>query len=331
MVGMIIVVRVYAVPSPMHYPVPVAVLAAVLCSPALANAQDEGQPAAGADAPPADRLPPPTAELSLSGQHNFASDFSDAEGEVAVSRAAADVGMTFATSQRGRLTVGLGAERSMYSFDNATGFVSGSDEPWDDIMTAQASLRFSRQHDGAWSYFAGVDITSSAQDSAEFSDSLTYGGAVGVMYGESRSLRYGVALGVHTRLEDDASVFPIPIVAWQFDERWTLASGPRRGGGQVSLSYKAMDELELSLNVGFESRDFRLASDAPVTNGVGRDSRLPVSVAAKWKVHPQVTVSAEAGANFNQEFTLDDESGNRVNKLDADMGFFAGVGVTVSF
>ena len=103
------------------------------------------------------------------------------------------------------------------------------------------------------------------------------------------------------------------------------------GGGQVSLSYQAMDELELSLNVGFESRDFRLADDAPVTNGVGRDSRLPVSVAAKWKVHPQVTVSAEVGANFNQEFTLDDESGNRVNKLDADMGFFAGVGVTFTF
>ncbi len=316
----------------MHYSVPVAALAATLCCTPLATAQGSGQPAAAeAGAPQPEGLPPPSAELSLSGQHNFASDFTDAEGEVAVSRAAADVGMTFATSQRGRLTFGLGAERSMYSFDNATGFVSGSEEPWDDIMTAQASLRFSRQHDGAWSYFAGVDITSSAQDGAEFSDSLTYGGALGVMYGDSRSLRYGVALGVHTRLEDDASVFPIPIVSWKFDERWTLASGPRRGGGQVSLSYQAMDELELSLNVGFESRDFRLADDAPVTNGVGRDSRLPVSVAAKWKVHPQVTVSGEVGANFNQEFTLDDESGNRVNKLDADMGFFAGVGVSISF
>lgn len=276
-------------------------------------------------------LPAPTATLTFAAQHNFASDFSDTPGSVGVTRVAAGADLTFATSQRGRLTVGLEAERSVYDFTDATGFVSGSSEPWDDIMTGGVSLRFSRQHDGQWSYFAGVDVQSSGQDNANFSDTITFGGAVGVMYAESEGLRYGLALGAHTRLEDDATFLPIPIIAWRIDEHWSLGSGPRRGGGQVALTYSQDESLSWALAVGFESRDFRLADDAPVARGVGRDSRIPVSVQVDWRVHPQVRIQGEVGANLSQEFTLDNEAGDRVNKLDADMGFFAGVGVIVEF
>jgi hypothetical protein len=295
----------------------------------LALAQtDQPAPQDGAEA---SALPPPSAELSLSAQHNFASDFSDSEGEVAVTRVGADADLTFATSQRGRLAVGLWAERSVYDFTDATGFVSGSSEPWDDIMAGGASLRFSRQHDERWSYFASVDAQSWGQDNAEFSDTLTYGGVVGVMYAQSESLRYGFGLGAHTRLEDDTTFLPIPIIAWRIDDHWSIGSTPRRGGGQIALTYAYDESLSVSAAVGFESRDFRLSRDAAQPEGVGRDSRIPVSVAVDWRVHPQVRVRGEVGANLSQEFTLDDVEGNRVSKQDADMGFFAGVGVTVEF
>lgn len=302
----------------------------------LAIAQTD-QPASQAaeqtkkEAASSNNLPRPTAEVVFSGQHSFASGFSDAEGEVSVTRAGVDASFTMATSQRGRLTLGLSAERSAYNFHDATGFVGGSSEPWDDVMTGGLSLRFSRQHDQQWSYFAGVDVASSAQDNAGISDSITYGGVVGVLFAQSERVRYGLALGVHTRLEDDATFLPLPLVAWQIDDQWSLASAPRRGGGQVGLNYAWCETLTLGVAVGFESRDFRLSDGAPVGGGVGRDSRIPVCFTASYKPHPQVSVSAEVGANFSQQFTLDDADGGRVSQLDADIGFFAGVGVTLTF
>lgn len=323
-------------PPPMTHP---AIMLVLLASPAIAqpnSPQDiapmSAQPqAASQAAPPTRQVPSPTASLSFSAQHNFASDFSDAPGDVAVTRAAADAAFTYPTSQRGRLTIGLEAERSIYNFTDATGFVSGATEPWDDVMAAGASLRFSRQHDAQWSYFAGVDVQSSGQDNADFSDTITYGGSIGFIFADSDRLRYGFALGAHTRLEDDTTFLPIPIIAWRFDEHWSLASSPRRGGGQIALTYAPSETLSFSAAVGFESRDFRLADDNPTPRGVGRDSRMPVALGVDWTVHPQVHLTAEAGVNFGQEFTLDDVGGNRINKLDADMGFFAGVGVRVEF
>ncbi len=282
-------------------------------------------------------MPRPTATLTFSGQHNFASDFSDAPGEFSVSRVGGDAALTFPTSLRGRLTVGLAAERSVYSFTDATGFVSGVAEPWDDMMTAQASVRFARQHDEHWSYWAAAEVVTQFQDHANFGDSITWGGRVGAMYAQGPTLAYGLSLSFRTGLEDDTGVYPLPIIRWQICERWSFETGPSPTVSaavqtyQGAVTYHACEDLSVSLAIGAETRNFRLADDGASPNGVARDWRVPVTLSADWRVHPQVRVTGHVGANFSQQLTLDDEGGDRVSQLDADMGFFAGVGVKIDF
>ena len=307
-------------------------LLAILCAASTPMLAQDAPPAP--EAPPveaAKELPGPQARLDFSAQHNAASDFSDAPGDVNINRGSADISVVFTTDERSRIVAGFGVERSWYSFDNATGFVSGSSEPWDNVVTADASVLFSRQHDDVWSYYAGLGVTSSGQDGASLGDTLMYAGVVGAAYGVNENLTIGLGLGARSVLEDDATVLPYPTVDWAIDEQWRLATELVRGRYAVALSYTASEELTLRLAAGLQSRHFRLDDEASVPNGIGRDSRVPISLGMVWQMHPQATLSAEFGVNAGQEFTLDDATGARVSRLDADIGFFAGLGASISF
>ncbi len=298
------------------------------------SAGNSGNPAATDTAPPAKtatELPGPQARLSFSGVVQLAADFSDAPGDVGVARGAADLSVVLTPDESSKVILGFGAERSWYSFTDATGFVGGSSEPWGNIMRADASILYSHEVDDEWGYYVGVNIASSGQDGATIGDTVTYGGLVGVMYTVNEDVRIGLGIGMRTVLEDDATIIPLPGVAWQIDEKWRLDTGAVRGGAGVVLTYKATKDLTAHLSVGYESRDFRLDDEASAPNGVGRDSRVPIALGVEWKVHPQVTLNADAGVGLMQEFTLDAEDGTRINQLDADMGLFVGIGVTIGF
>ena len=105
----------------------------------------------------ADQQPSSHAQASfvLRGEHTFDADLKDSPGSVSIDRAGASFSMRFPIEDRSRLNVVLGTEISSYDLKNATGFVTGFSEPWDQTTQLTGSVSFSHQATQQWSWYVG--------------------------------------------------------------------------------------------------------------------------------------------------------------------------------
>jgi len=290
-----------------------------------------GAPAATMEEATAERPSGATARLTLGGQHTFASEFKDAPGEVGVSRGSAELALSFPLRGSWRLGVGMDTEISSYDFTDATGFVAGTDEPWDETAQFSLSATASTRIGERWGAFFGGGVDSSAQFGADFADSITGGVFAGGSYAFSDRFTLGFGAGVRTRLEDNALVLPVISIDYRFADRWRLGSRQALNSFGLELSYEVTDAVTLGVDVAYEGRAYRLDDEGPVPEGVGRDWRLPAAFSVGWKVMPQVTLAGRAGVAFFQEYTLDDEDGDEINEIEADPAAFAGATLTFDF
>lgn len=272
-----------------------------------------------------------TVSFSTSIHHSLSADFSDTPGSVDVTRFQASADIDTKIAEGTWFGVQIGTELSWYGFDDATGFASNG-EPWDETMEVQLNALVRHRVGDRWMLLAGGGADSSMQIGADFGDSITYGGIVGATYGCSETLSIGGAVMVLTRLEDDVSIIPIPIIRWQFAERWSLTTGTKYGRfAGATLGYKATESISLALEAGYAVRAYRLDSDAPTPDGIGRDSRIPVRFRVTYSPDSQVELDAFAGMDAWQQFTLDDEDGDEVMQDEADAAFVFGIGATIKF
>ncbi|MDX2131548.1 MAG: DUF6268 family outer membrane beta-barrel protein [Planctomycetota bacterium] len=298
-----------------------------------------GAPARASDArasddpAPQDASPRPDiqATLKLDVEHDFSADFDEAPGSVDVTRLRADMEVAIPLEGGRAFTISLTNEYSAYSFDDATGFVSGVSEPWDDVLDHQIALGYRTRLGERWGLFVGGSAQASYEIGATFGDSLTYAVRGGLSYAVNERTRVGLGVAVVSRLEDSAFVIPFPIIEWQFADRWTLRTTGASRGALLSLAFQATDNLELSLGAGIRGREFRLEDDGPVPDGVGSELGVPVLVAARWNITPQITLVAEAGAFVYRNYTLDDANGNELADIDTDIAPAARVGVSFNF
>jgi long-subunit fatty acid transport protein len=277
-------------------------------------------------------LRPLRASFSLWGEQTLAADFSDGPGDVSVNRLGASLDAVFSLTEETRLGAGIFAERSDYDFDPTNALATG--EPWDEVVGMGLSLRLIHQLDERTGVFVGGGVVSHLERGGEFDKSITYSGTLGFRYGVSDSLSTGIGLSYGTSLEDDGIPFPIPIIEWKINDQWTLSTEGARGaasGGGARLAFNASEQLTLTLRAGYEFRAFRLDDEGPVPDGVGRESRIPVTLGVEWRALPQLTVGGSVGYAFGQTYTLDDADGNRVDREDVDGALVAGVGVSFTF
>ena len=99
----------------------------------------------------------------------------------------------------------------------------------------------------------------------------------------------------------------------------------------VAVSLAANEELTLSLHAAYQGRAYRLDDEGPVPGGVGRDSRIPVWVQARYAFTPRATASLAAGVVAFQEYTVLDQDGNELDQQEADWTPFLGASVVVVF
>lgn len=278
----------------------------------------------------------PSASLRLYGSHVFSADL-DTAGDFSLTRVGAAASIEIPAGERGSFELSFGARLDSYDFGAgalANGLAlppTAPPDPWGDIRVYEASLGYGAQIDQQWGYNVGASITSSGEGGADFSSTLEYGGFALVTYASSETLVLGLGLSVSSQLEDNTSVFPVPFIRWQIDDKWTLASDRNVGLGGVGLTYQATDSLRFGITVAFDRSNFRLASDARQPDGVGRYTAIPVVATCTWDAHEQLSLTAFAGVNAAQELILDDIDGNRVAKDDASVSPTVGVVGTLRF
>jgi len=286
-----------------------------------------GQPAPLEEAP--GRKGPDFA-VTLFATHAFEADFADVPGSVSLSRGGAEIGMRHMLDERTRLSVSLGVENSLYDFGDDTA-LGGVSEPWDDTYQLSASVMLSRQATPSWAWFFGGGADASFENDANIGKSFTGGLVGGANYKVNENLSVGGGLAVRSRLEDSGLLLPLVSIDWKISDQWRLSNSNELNSVGVALTYSPTEQLAISLHGAYQGRAFRLDEDGPLPDAVGRDTRIPVWVQARYSFTPRVSASLAAGYVVWQEYTIDDNNGNELDQQDADATPFVGASLVFRF
>jgi hypothetical protein len=302
------------------------------------GAAGESDPAPQRDdlSPRADRV---RFTLTAAGEHIFSASIDDSPGDLAVTRAGldlrADITLNRAIPENPArattLSLNLGLTHSWYDFENASGLIPGTDNPFDHVQQYNLSALLLGPITDKWSYQVGGRVESAGAEDADFADTLTYGVFGGAAYSFSRRLTLGAAVLVNTRLEDDALIIPVPVVRWQISDEWLLATlGPR-----VELSYQESPAWRFGTYVGFGGRSIRLGDDAALPDAVYTETRIPIGAFVEWT--PQdlasgaLTLRASAAGHLFGSIETLTPSGDEILDTDIDPALGLGLDVVLRF
>lgn len=227
--------------------------------------------------------------------------------------------------------VGLSAGYTFESYD----FDDLTPEPWGEIHRARLALVAKGDLANDWSWLVLPWVAANAESGADWGESLTYGGIAAAWYQWGDTLALGVGAGFGTRLEDDASFFPILVVNWEFAPDWTLSTIPPEGfqvGPGVNLRWDARDDLSLLLVYHYQGDQQRLDEDSlAAANGVGELRQHRIALGATYRWSENLNFTAHAGLTFGGEIELQNQSGDTLNEGDFDSSLVFGLEGSLRF
>lgn len=256
----------------------------------------------------------------------------DGGGNFAVTRNSGSGTLAMQLTDQLVLNVKAGFERHEFRFSSLTDM---GNDPWENIniFAAQAALAYHLNQN--WTIYATPLFNVSAEDGAKLSNAVTGGAAVGASYRFDDKFNIGFGLGVITRLEDSASVFPIISFNWQFHDQWVLRSGSFnlgvQGGAGVELEWQLCDQLALAAGVQYQVRRFRLDDHDIAPQGVGEERGVPLYLRATWQPCPNFTIAGFGGVLLGGRLKLEDENGDTITHKNFDPAFVFGARVGVQF
>jgi hypothetical protein len=256
------------------------------------------------------------------------SDFSD-EGSFSAGRGFLRAGglYTFDSGNSAGLSLSLG--RYFYDFDTV------ADAPWDDINDLRVSVPLRFRASDRVNVFVAPSLRYDYETDADASDGETYGLFGGVTWRVSDALTIGPGFGAFSQIGDDSwDFFPALLVDWEIADRWNLSTAQAPGATQgpgLSLTFQATDQLRYGLTARYENVRFRLDDDGIAPGGVGEDTSVPVALSLQYAPNPATSFSAFVGAEFGGELTLEEASGNVVDRRDYDTAPIAGLSFRLAF
>ena len=253
------------------------------------------------------------------GAHYSDTDLKDDTGSFSVDRWYLGAGVNYSWSPRNSVGASFGGGRSVYEFDELTGF--GNGEPWGTIEDARLSFstRFGVGEKAV--VFIVPTVRINGEKGASNSDSRTYGLFGAVAWRISENLTIGPGLGIFSRLEDSTRVFPVLAIDWNITDRWSLSTGrglaSSRGPG-LTLGYQLNEDWSLGLAGRYEDQEFRLDNEGVAAGGVGRDQSIPIVFSAELKPSKQLNLSVFGGLSFGGNLRLKDASDTLIEESDYD-------------
>ncbi|MFN8641777.1 MAG: DUF6268 family outer membrane beta-barrel protein [Candidatus Binatia bacterium] len=199
----------------------------------------------------------------------------------------------------------------------------GAGDPWNTIMTMRMVTQLRYALTDQWGISAGGVFIFSPESGANWGDSFSGGGLLGVDYTMSKTLFVSLGAAVISQIEDDARITPSIILNWVPRQNWAVRVGavPASGGAAAAgeVAYKLAEPVEIGLGLLYNQRRFRLNDD-----GVGEDNNMPLRLRLGWCITDQISLNLLAGVALAGDVQIDDSRGNTLNDQDYDPAPYIG-------
>lgn len=265
------------------------------------------------------------------GQHLFETNI-DAGGDMEVTRAGFGINANSEITRDLDLNIGFEFLWSDYNFSGDTAL--GGPDPWDDVQTYTLSALMNWNMSSDWTMFGGPIFRISRESGADFSDSFTGGGIIGVSYKVGPDLTLGGGLGAMSQLEDSMRLFPVFAIEWQITNELRLTS---RLPAQVSrtigmeLVWDLDGGWEAAIGGGYEFHRFRLDDDGLAPDGAGQDESIPLWTRLSYATEDNLTFNFYAGISATGTLNLDSDIGIPITEEDYDSAIIIGASASIQF
>lgn len=187
-----------------------------------------------------------------------------------------------------------GYERWQFATPSALGAVA----PWGEINRPAVGFRLSQRISPQVGVFVAPELEWSYESGASASAAKNYGAVLGATKFFSPTLVLGLGAGVFRQI-DKTRVFPLLIVNWQIDDNWRVSNpfqaGPAGGAG-LELVRALGPQWELAAGASYRDYRFRLRTDGPAPEGIGRNQGVPVFARLTRQLGRQGHIDLYAGA-----------------------------------
>jgi len=251
--------------------------------------------------------------------HQSDTDLKDGGGSFAVDRWFVSGGVDYEWDQRTSLGFSVGGGKSNYEFDDLTSFGGGG--PWDKVEDSRASITGRFGFGESAVVIISPTVRSNGERGADSGDSLTYGVFAAVAWQLSESLTVGPGVGIFSRLEDSARIFPVLAIDWDISERWNLSTGRGLASSQgpgLRLSYELNQDWSFGLAGRYEDIEFRLDEEGLAAGGIGRDQSFPLVAIATLKPNSMLTLSVFTGLELGGTLKLNNSEDINIGESDYD-------------
>lgn len=273
--------------------------------------------------------------LTPTFEHVFDTDLRDSQGSVQVNRAGLELSVSGTIPPdllpRTRWSVSLDYEASWYNFNNTPDLIPSGANPFQEVHQIDITPMIVHSIDEQWTVLGGAIVRFAGERDADVGDAATYGGFAGARYALSEDFALSFGLRAMSLLEADMSFFPFIGFEWTINEQLSLSS---KGPG-LALEAKVSDAISARLFGAFESRDYRMAEDSEIPEGVMRDRRARVGLGLDWRFwsgdRATGTLTLETGLDVYQRYYFDDADGNRVGADRTKPAPFVGLSGTFAF
>ena len=262
------------------------------------------------------------APFLLGGEYQLSSDI-DEGGSFSRSVARARVSAPIFLGEDSFVGITAGHQFESFEFDDLLA------DPWEEIHRSRIGLVVTQDLANGWSWLALPYVAANSESGADFGDSITFGALGAAWYKLSDTLSLGLGVGFSTKLEDDASIFPIFVINWEFAPNWTLTTVPPDGfrlGPGVSLRWDKCDDFSLALIYQYQSDEHRLDEDSDaVPDGIGELRQHRVALAGTYNFTEHLSLTAHAGFTLGGEIEIQDSSGDELAESDFDTSLVFGL------
>jgi hypothetical protein len=264
--------------------------------------------------------------------HQSETDLSDSDGAFAVDRWFFGLGLDYGWSQRDSIGFSVGAGKSIYEFNDLTGF--GGGDPWGTVEDSRISVTWRFGFGETGTVILIPTARFNGEKDASTGDSSTYGLFAAATWRISEDLTIGPGVGVFSRLEDGSRVFPILAIDWNITERFSLSTGRGLAASQgpgLTLGYQLNEDWSLGLAARYEDVEFRLDDKGAAPGGVGRDQSIPLVFMGTLEPNKKLRFSVFAGIELNGTLKLKNSMGDAIEESDYDPAPIFGASFDVRF
>ena len=232
-----------------------------------------------------------------------------------------------------QFSAGLSLRYGFESWHFSTPSALGAAAPWSNINRPSIGLDIDYRAGPDLALFVAPQIEWDYESGANADDGQNYGAVVAAIKMFSPTRMLGIGASVFRQI-DTTVAFPIVIVNWKINDKWTLrnpfSAGPAGPAG-VELAYSLTPDWELAGGGTFREYRFRLNSHGPTPDGIGRNQGSPMFARLTRKLGPQDRLDFYVGAVAGGQLRVQNSSGGTVASSDYSLAPLLGATVLVKF